>query len=81
MDFRCFESLDLEVPAAGAILTGDNAQGKTSILEALCVLVRLHSPRTHRMTALGRFGGKGFGIAGDPGNRSGRCVIPAKAWF
>ena len=35
MDFRCFESLDLEVPAEGAILTGDNAQGKTSILEAL----------------------------------------------
>jgi DNA replication and repair protein RecF len=66
MDFRCFASLDLEVPAEGAILTGDNAQGKTSILEALCVLVRLHSPRTHRMTALGRFGGKGFGIAGDP---------------
>jgi DNA replication and repair protein RecF len=66
MDFRCFPSLDLEVPAAGAILTGDNAQGKTSILEALCVLVRLHSPRTHRMTALGRFGSKGFGIAGDP---------------
>jgi hypothetical protein len=66
MDFRCFPSLDLEVPAGGAILTGDNAQGKTSILEALCVLVRLHSPRTHRMTALGRFGSKGFGIAGDP---------------
>jgi DNA replication and repair protein RecF len=66
MDFRCFPSLDLEVPAEGAILTGDNAQGKTSILEALCVLVRLHSPRTHRMTALGRFGSKGFGIAGDP---------------
>ena len=66
MDFRCFASLDLDVPAEGAILTGDNAQGKTSILEALCVLVRLHSPRTHRMTALGRFGSKGFGIAGDP---------------
>lgn len=66
MDFRCFPSLDLEVPAVGAILTGDNAQGKTSILEALCVLVRLHSPRTHRMTTLGRLGSKAFGIAGDP---------------
>lgn len=66
LDFRCFESLDLEVPSAGIILTGDNAQGKTSILEAVCVLVRLHSPRTHRMTTLGRFGTKGFGIAGDP---------------
>lgn len=65
-DFRCFESLDLEIPADGAILIGDNAQGKTSILEAICVLVRLHSPRTHRMAALARFGSKGFGIAGDP---------------
>lgn len=66
MDFRCFETLDLEVPAEGAILTGDNAQGKTSVLEALCVLVRLHSPRTHRLGTLGRIGSKGFGIAGDP---------------
>jgi DNA replication and repair protein RecF len=66
IDFRCFSSLDLEVPAAGAILIGDNAQGKTSILEAICVLVRLHSPRTHRMGTLARLGGKGFGIAGAP---------------
>jgi DNA replication and repair protein RecF len=66
MDFRCFGSLDLEVPAAGAILAGDNAQGKTSVLEAICVLVRLHSPRTHRMGTLTRIGSGGFGIAGDP---------------
>lgn len=66
MDFRCFESLDLEVPADGAILIGDNAQGKTSILEAICVLTRLHSPRTHRLMTLARIGSKGFGIAGDP---------------
>jgi DNA replication and repair protein RecF len=66
MDFRCFKALDLEVPAAGAILVGDNAQGKTSVLEAICVLVRLHSPRTHRMASLARIGSGGFGIAGDP---------------
>ena len=66
MNFRCFGSLDLEVPAAGAILIGDNAQGKTSILEAICVLTRLHSPRTHRMGTLARIGGDGFGIAGNP---------------
>ncbi len=66
IDFRCFKSLDLSVPAEGAILIGDNAQGKTSILEALCVLVRLHSPRSHRMMTLASIGGKGFGIAGDP---------------
>jgi DNA replication and repair protein RecF len=67
LDFRCFGSLDISVPATGAILTGDNAQGKTSILEALCVLIRMHSPRTHRMGTLARIdGGGGFGIAGDP---------------
>jgi DNA replication and repair protein RecF len=66
MDFRCFESLAIEVPAAGAVLVGDNAQGKTSILEAVCVLVRLHSPRTRRLPTLARTGSEGFGVAGDP---------------
>jgi DNA replication and repair protein RecF len=66
MDFRCFASLDVDVPSAGAILVGDNAQGKTSVLEALCVLIRLHSPRTRRMVLLSRIGSGGFGIAGDP---------------
>jgi DNA replication and repair protein RecF len=66
LDFRCFRSLDLEAPPAGAILVGDNAQGKTSVLEAICVLIRLHSPRTHRMGLLDRIGSGGFGIAGDP---------------
>jgi DNA replication and repair protein RecF len=66
MDFRCFPTLDIEAPESGAILLGENAQGKTSILEAICVLVRLQSPRTHRMGALARFDSPGFGIAGDP---------------
>ncbi len=66
VDFRCFSGLSLEIPAGGAIFTGDNAQGKTSILEAVCMLVRLHSPRTRRMPALTRIGsGSGFGIAGE----------------
>ena len=67
MDFRCFRALDIEAPEAGTILVGHNAQGKTSILEAICVLIRLHSPRTHRMGTLARVDGTGgFGIAGDP---------------
>jgi DNA replication and repair protein RecF len=66
VDFRCFSGLSLEIPAGGAVFTGDNAQGKTSILEAVCVLVRLHSPRTRRMQALTRIGSStGFGIAGE----------------
>lgn len=66
MNFRCFESLALDVPPSGVVLVGDNAQGKTSILEALCVLVRLHSPRTRRLATLARTGTNGFGVAGDP---------------
>jgi DNA replication and repair protein RecF len=64
LDFRCFAGLSLELPEAGGVFVGDNAQGKTSILEALCVLTRLHSPRSHRMGTLIRGGSKRFGIAG-----------------
>jgi DNA replication and repair protein RecF len=66
LDFRCFPALELEAPPAGAILLGDNARGKTSVLEALCVLVRLQSPRARQLATLARFGTAGFGIAGDP---------------
>lgn len=66
VDFRCFESLALEVPPAGAVFTGRNAQGKTSVLEAVCMLVRLHSPRSSRMATMARVNGAGgFGIAGE----------------
>jgi DNA replication and repair protein RecF len=66
VDFRCFSSLSLEVPAAGGVFTGDNAQGKTSILEAVCLLVRLQSPRTRKLPSMGRKDGAGgFGIAGE----------------
>lgn len=66
LDFRCFAALDIAAPAAGAILLGDNAQGKTSVLEAICVLVRLQSPRSRKLATLARFGTAGFGVAGDP---------------
>ncbi|MEI6675176.1 MAG: AAA family ATPase, partial [Verrucomicrobiota bacterium] len=69
MNFRCFESLAMNVPAAGVVLVGNNAQGKTSILEALCVLVRLQSPRSRRLATLVRSGSEGFGVAGDPWNQ------------
>ncbi len=74
-DFRCFPALDLTVPEAGAIFTGDNAQGKTSILEAVCMLVRLQSPRTNRPGTLDRFGcGGGFGLAGDPWGQERKVI-------
>jgi DNA replication and repair protein RecF len=64
LDFRCFEQLSVEVPKDGLLLVGGNAQGKTSILEAVCLLVRLHSPRSRRMAPMVRHDTAGFGVAG-----------------
>ena len=62
--FRCFESLSLELESSGGIFVGDNAQGKTSILEVVCVLQRLSSPRAKRLQTMVQFEQAGFGIAG-----------------
>lgn len=70
IDFRCFESLSLDLPSEGAIFMGDNAQGKTSILESICILVRLHSPRAKSMRPLSRFESNGFGVAGEGWGKS-----------
>lgn len=63
-DFRCFPTLHCAPGPDITLFTGDNAQGKTSILEAVCVLLRLQSPRTSTGRELARFGAEGFGVAG-----------------
>ncbi|TLD71898.1 DNA replication/repair protein RecF [Phragmitibacter flavus] len=55
-DFRCFAEAKLALHPATTLLVGNNAQGKTSLLEALCVVLRLQSPRTSTRTDLIRFG-------------------------
>ncbi|MFZ4775512.1 MAG: DNA replication/repair protein RecF [Terrimicrobiaceae bacterium] len=45
-DFRCFEALKFSPGSGRTFVMGANAQGKTSILEAICLLLRLQSPRT-----------------------------------
>jgi len=65
VNFRCWESLALEMPDSGGVLVGRNAQGKTSLLEAVCVLLRLQSPRTHKLSSMVRFSQPGFGVAGE----------------
>ena len=64
LNFRCFEQLSIELPEQGAIFIGENAQGKTSILEAACVLVRLHSPRSKKLQPMVKFESPEFGVAG-----------------
>jgi len=62
--FRCFESLEYTPGPGLNFLIGENAQGKTSVLEAVCVLLRLRSPRTANLAEMVRFGGEGFGLEG-----------------
>lgn len=45
--FRNFARLDLELPRRVILLVGDNAQGKTSILEAIYFLASFTSFQTH----------------------------------
>lgn len=63
-DFRCYHSLRCPLTEGVTLFTGDNAQGKTSLLEAVCVLLRLQSPRCQGTRELIRFGAEGFGVAG-----------------
>ena len=51
-DFRCLERVRLELHPLTTLLVGRNAQGKTSLLEAICLLLRLQSPRTSSRTEL-----------------------------
>ncbi len=62
--FRCFDSLRLSPAAGVTIFVGDNAQGKTSILEAACVLLRLQSPRASALGETTKFGHEAFAISG-----------------
>jgi len=55
-NFRNYTAQDLEIGDAGAILMGNNAQGKTNILEAIYVLSALSSFRSSSMRDLTKWG-------------------------
>jgi len=54
-NFRCFPSLAFHPGPETTFLVGRNAQGKTSLLEAICLLTRLQSPRTSTLARTIRF--------------------------
>jgi len=62
--FRCFENLDFFPDEHRTCIVGQNAQGKTSILEAVCVLLRLQSPRTTTTSDLIQSGSESFALEG-----------------
>ena len=63
-NFRCFEALRVEFASGFNFFIGQNGQGKTSILEAACVLLRLQSQRSSTLAPVIRIGQKSFALAG-----------------
>jgi DNA replication and repair protein RecF len=63
-DFRCFETLEASLAPGIQFFIGDNAEGKTSILEAVCALLRLASPRSGVLGPLVRQGAEAFSLQG-----------------
>lgn len=63
-DFRNLAALDLELPAEGMIILGENGHGKTNLFEAIYYLVLFRSFRGAKDRELVRFGADGFFLAG-----------------
>ena len=63
-NFRCFEALRLEFAPGFNFFLGANGEGKTSILEATCVLLRLQSQRSSSLAPLVRLNQKSFAVSG-----------------
>ena len=63
-NFRCFDSLAVELSPRFTFFIGANGEGKTSILEAACVLLRLQSQRISTLESLTRVGAKSFVVRG-----------------
>ena len=64
-DFRCLQSAALELDPCFTLISGPNASGKTSLLEAIYVLGRGRSFRTRRLEHLIRSGTERFVVFGE----------------
>ena len=63
-EFRCFETLRLEIEAAPVVLTGANGAGKTNLLEAISLLAPGRGLRRAKLAEVGRLGAvRPWGVA------------------
>ena len=63
-DFRCFAVAELALSPGVSVIFGENAAGKTSLLEAIHVLAQAKSFRTPDSASLIRAGTPGFQVTG-----------------
>lgn len=64
-DFRCLRPVELELDPKFTLISGPNASGKTSLLEAIYVLGRGRSFRTRRLDQLIQHGSERFIVFGE----------------
>jgi DNA replication and repair protein RecF len=64
-DFRCLQSATLDLDSRFTLISGANASGKTSLLEAIYMLGRGRSFRTRRLEHLIRHGSERFVVFGE----------------
>ena len=63
-EFRSYRALDLEIPPQGLVVLGENAAGKSSLLEAIRMLSTLRSPRSlHDRDVINWQSGDEFSVA------------------
>ena len=74
-DFRCFTALELELGPRANLILGDNASGKTSLLEAIFFLSRGRSFRTSKADTLIRQGTEGFLLSAITQDSSGTVAL------
>jgi DNA replication and repair protein RecF len=74
-DFRCLHSVSIEFDSKFTLISGPNASGKTSLLEALYVLGRGRSFRTRRLDHLVRRGAPHFVVFGEVVGPNGRFPL------
>src|ERR1700751_3272936 len=63
-DFRNYPRLDVDFAPGFQVLLGDNAQGKTNILEAIYLMATLRSFRGVGGSQMVRHGQKGYFVGG-----------------
>lgn len=74
-DFRCFKRTEFDPTPGLNLVSAPNASGKSSLLEAICVLLRLQSPRAGTLSETIRHGTEGFSILARFGPRSLACHL------
>lgn len=74
-DFRCFARAEFAPSPGLNLISAPNASGKSSLLEAICVLLRLQSPRAGALAETIKHGTEGFTLGGRVAGRGLKCHL------